>query len=250
MPCAVNTAANSATGGGIAAGSPVTSIVNAAGVTRVSSGSTLKTAASIAGEPTPRGSTSRRAFDAAGKLASTMANSSPWPMLASACSRSGDNSGSMPFNMPSTSLDAARGHTGQDFLLDHDREQQDRKRHDNGRRGERAPRQLLEGQHVVDGDRQRSRLAAGQHRAEDEVVPREDEGKDEADDDAGPREGQGDVTERRPDARAVDLPRLLELARLRFEMPGHDIDDDRHGDDEMGENQRVQRVVEVQELEN
>ena len=46
------------------------------------------------------------------------------------------------------------------------------------RGGQRPPGDLLEGQHVVDGGRQRARRLAAQHHREDEVVPREDEGQD------------------------------------------------------------------------
>jgi hypothetical protein len=65
------------------------------------------------------------------------------------------------------------------------------------------------------------------------------------DDDPGPRERQRDVAERRPDAAAVDHRRFLELLRQRLEVAGHDVDDDRHRDDEVRDHQRRQRVVEA-----
>ena len=107
------------------------------------------------------------------------------------------------------------------FLLDHDRKQQYRQGDDDRRRGERPPRQLLEGENVVDRCRERPRGAAGKHRAENEIVPGKNEGENGPDDNARPRQRQRDEAEHRPNIRAVDLRCLLELARQRLEVPGH-----------------------------
>jgi hypothetical protein len=101
------------------------------------------------------------------------------------------------------------------FLLDHDRQQQYRQR----RRSRWPPavpsdncsNVLL---NTATGSVRVWRPQAG---AEDEIVPREDEGQDEADDDAGTRQGKGHVEESPPGAGAVDLRRLLEFAWLRLE---------------------------------
>ena len=65
-----------------------------------------------------------------------------------------------------------------DLLLNDDREKQHRHGDDQRGSGERSPGELLEGQHVVHGRRQRARRAAGEHRTEHEIVPREDERQD------------------------------------------------------------------------
>src|ERR1051326_2281422 len=104
----------------------------------------------------------------------------------------------------SAAFDAAGGEAADDLALDDHREDQHGQRHQQGRRGERAPGDLLEGEHVVDRDRQGPGLAARQHHAEDEIVPGEDESEDRRHHDAGPRERQSDVPERLPERGAVD----------------------------------------------
>src|ERR1022692_3068797 len=133
----------------------------------------------------------------------------------------------------STTLDAAVSQAGDDFPLDDDGEKQYRDGHDERRGGQRAPRQLLEGQDVVDRRRQRPGRAAGEHRAEDEVVPGKNEGEYGSDDYAWSRQRQRDITEHRPDVGAVDLCRFFELARKRLEVSGHDVDGDRDRDDQV-----------------
>src|SRR5260221_101803 len=84
----------------------------------------------------------------------------------------------------------AGGEGGDDLALDDDGEDEDREHDDEGSRRQRAPGELLEGEHVVDGDRQGACLAPSEHYAEDEIVPREDDRQDGGDDDAGARQRQ------------------------------------------------------------
>ena len=145
----------------------------------------VSTASSTSGEEMRRGTRRRRRpMPAPGQRVSTIVISeSLRPSAAIACSRVGREQrmdaiehgrrllgirAQLPLTPPCRQAD-------DDFLLDDDRQQQHRQRDDDGGGGERPPRELLEGQHVVDRDRQRSRLAPGEHRAEHEVVPREDE---------------------------------------------------------------------------
>src|SRR5437868_12673228 len=73
-----------------------------------------------------------------------------------------------------TLLHPTGGEAGDDLALNDDGEHEHREHHDERRGGQRSPGKLLEGEDVVDRDRQGPRLAAGEDDAEDEVVPREE----------------------------------------------------------------------------
>src|SRR6202795_4161922 len=85
-----------------------------------------------------------------------------------------------------TALDRARRQARHDLALREYRQEQHRQRDDQRRGGERSPAQLVEGNHVVDGDGQGAGLAPGEHDAEDKVVPGEDHRQDERDGNARP----------------------------------------------------------------
>src|SRR5438876_131987 len=91
--------ARARTGSGSASGSPATAMVSAAGLTKVSSGNTVSTASSIAGAVAPAACSTLLPTLAAGKFASAITNSSPWPIAASACSRSACSSGWIPLSI-------------------------------------------------------------------------------------------------------------------------------------------------------
>src|SRR5665647_1624367 len=71
-------------------------------------------------------------------------------------------------NLPA--LDRACGQARHDLALREHRQEQHRQSDDQRGGGERSPAQLIERNHVVDGDRQRAGLATGQHDAEDKIV--------------------------------------------------------------------------------
>ena len=101
----------------------------------------------------------------------------------------------------STALDRAGGQPGDNLALREHGQQQHRQRDDQRRRRQRAPGDLIERQHVVDGHRQGSRLASGQHDAEHEIIPRENHRQNKRDRDTRLRDRRRDVPENLPTRR-------------------------------------------------
>ncbi|RYD60523.1 MAG: hypothetical protein EOP83_19190, partial [Verrucomicrobiaceae bacterium] len=87
---------------------------------------------------------------------------------------------------------------------------------DDGTGGDLKPAKLNSFEQVSWGP-----LAAGQHDAEDEVVPREDDREYQRDDDPRPRDGQRHLGEDLPARGPVDHGRLLQLHRRRLEIADH-----------------------------
>src|SRR6185437_3518524 len=226
-----------------AGGNPVTS--RPAMTMRPSSAvSSPATRRSVVDFPQPDGPRrTSRAPDGAAKLTRSTARASPHSLLTPSTEIADNDFPLAPL------LDSAGGKAGDDLALDDDGEDENRQHDDERRRRQRSPGKLLEGEHVVDGDRQGARLAAGEDDTENEVVPGEDEGEDRGDDDAGARQRQGDAAEGLPQRAAVDERRFLDVGRQGLEEADHDPGDDRHGDDEIGDDHRHQRAGQAEDLE-
>src|SRR5690606_24149711 len=95
-------------------------------------------------------------------------------------------------------FNGTRCQTGDDLALCEDGEKENRQRDHQGCGGKRAPADLLEGQHVIDRDRQGACLAACENDAENEIVPREDHRKDERNHNARLGDGQRHLHEYLP----------------------------------------------------